>query len=219
MKRQLSLAVIIGLAALANVSHAQNLLVNGDFESPSTNVYFDGSDPSAFDDVLGWEMFLGAADGSYVLVSPDAPAATTDVDMGIGPSGGGIRTAVGSRPAVMPTVAYIASVTTDNYFAATNASLFIDWFDAGGALLSSSGGVLGDPNGPLTYTPYTQLLSVNGAAPALAVAAGVRFEGGNGGYAGLAADNFRLVGVPEPSSLAIGAVGAAWIARRRRRAR
>lgn len=218
MKRRLSLAITIGLAALGNISHAQNLLVNGGFDSPPSNGYFDGSDPSAADDVLGWEMFLGAADGSYVLVSPDVPAATTDLDMGVGPAGGGIRTAVGSRPVVTPTVAYVASVTTDNYFAATNASLFIDWFDAGGTLLSSSGGVLGDPNGPLTFLPYTQLLSVNGAAPALAAKAGVRFEGGNAGYAGLAADNFSLAGVPEPSSLAICAMGAAWVARRRRRA-
>jgi hypothetical protein len=113
---------------------------------------------------------------------------------------------------------YVASVTTDNYFAPTDAAYFIDWFDAGGSLLSSSGGPLGDPNGPLTYAPYTQLLTVSGAAPASAAAGGVRFQSGTAGYSGLAADNFRLALIPEPASwvlLALGGAAAALVARRR----
>jgi hypothetical protein len=140
MKGWISSLVILGVAGVARMGQAQaNLLVNGDFESPSTTAYYDGSDSSVADDVVGWSLSLGAADGSYVLVSPDV-SGTTDVDMDVGPAGGGLQTAVGSRPAVVPASVFQASVTYDNYFAPAGASYFIDWFDVGGALLSSSCG-------------------------------------------------------------------------------
>lgn len=208
MKRVLALCLTLVVAAQAQ---AINQLTNGDFESGAGSVYYDGFDPSVSDDEPGWELFLGSADGSYVLISPEATptpeSGARDLDMGNGPAGGGVRTSVGSRPSVTPTLSYIATVTTDNYFAPTSAAYFIDWFDGGGALLSSAGGLLADPNGAAVYAPYTQLFSVVAVAPAGAASAGVRFEAGNGGYAGLAADNFTFDVVPEPSSLVLLATG------------
>ena len=206
MKRLLAGWLVLIAAPLAQAD--PNLLVNGDFESTPGLFYYDGFDPSLADDMPGWLISLGAADGSYVLVSPEANPASggTDLDMGAGPAGGGIQTAVGSRPVVVPLVSYHATLTTDNYFAPTGASYFIDWFDIGGATISSDGGALGDPNGPLAFAPYTQLFSITASAPLTAVSAGVRFEGGNAGYNGLAADNFHFGIVPEPSTLALLAI-------------
>jgi hypothetical protein len=201
-----TLATICLLSAAASTATA-NLLVNGDFEATPADVYFDGFDPTLADDVPGWNLFLGAADGSYVYVNGFG-SANVDVDTANGPSGGGLETAVGSRPAVVPGYGYTASVTYDNYFSAGGAAYYIDWFDGVGALLGSIGGALGDPNGPLVYEPYTQSFSVLGIAPASATAAGVRFTAANAGYNGVAADNFSLV--PEPTSLALFGL-AFWV--------
>jgi hypothetical protein len=201
------LRIYFALAAMAmchfcaaESTAATNLLVNGDFEATPADAYFDGFDPAVADDVPGWNMFLGAADGSYVLVN-GAGSGNIDVDIANGSAGGGLETATGARPAVLPGAGYRATVTYDNYFASGGASYFIDWFDGVGSLLGSVGGPLDDPNGPLAYEPYTQLQSVAGVAPAGAVSAGVRFTAGNAGYAGLAADNFTLI--PEPTSLVL----------------
>ncbi len=214
------ICAVVAIFGIAQVANAQgNLLTNGNFEAGSASVYFDGSAPDIADDEPGWVALLGAADGSYVLVSPEAtdPAAgTRDLDMGVGPAGGGIQTAPGSRPSVTPLTAYRASVTTDNYFAPSGAAFFIDWFDGGGVLINSVGGPLTDA-APLTYAPYTQLFSIDGAAPANAASAGVRLTSGNAGYAGLAADNFSLVQVPEPSGVVLAtAIGFAVHLIRRR---
>jgi hypothetical protein len=176
---------------------AFNLLVNGDLEATPADTYFDGFNPALADDVPGWELFLGAADGSYVLVN-GVGSGNVDVDMGNGPSGGGLRTAPGSRVSVAPGGEYKASLTYDNYFGASWAEFYIDWFDGGGTLLSSAGGALLDLNGPFVFAPYTQQLGVAGTAPAGAALAGVRLASGNAGYNGLTADNFRFV--PEPSA-------------------
>lgn len=183
-----------------NSNAAVNLLVNGDFEASPADAYFDGFDPSVTDDVPGWEMFLGAADGSYVLVN-GVGSSNVDVDMGVGPAGGGIRTAPGSRVPVLPGSIYEASLNYDNYFAPAGAEFYIDWFDGSGTLLSSAGGPLLDPNGPFGYEPYSQRVGVTGSAPAGVASAGVRLSSGNAGYAGLAADNFTFV--PEPAALVL----------------
>jgi hypothetical protein len=195
---------------------AFNLLVNGDLEATPADTYFDGFTPDVADDVPGWELFLGAADGSYVLVN-GVGSGNVDVDMGNGPSGGGLRTAAGSRVSIVPGGAYQASLTYDDYFGESAAEFYIDWFDGGGTLLSSAGGPLLDPNGPLTFEPYTQQLGVAGTAPAGAALAGVRLTSGNAGYNGLAADNFRFV--PEPSTALLLTLGSSvlWAARNRRR--
>lgn len=218
MKRLLIGWLVLTAAPLAHAG--PNLLANGGFDSTAGAVYYDGFDPTLADDVPGWLMSLGAADGSYVLVSPEAnPAAGGfDLDMGDGPSGGTIETAAASRPAVTPSTAYIASMTSDNYFGPAGAAFFVDWYDVGGVLISSAGGPVADLNGPLVYAPYTQGYTINAVAPATAATAGVRFTSGNAGYAGLAADNFSLAVVPEPSYLALIAFAAAgWTAARRRR--
>jgi hypothetical protein len=215
MKRLLGLCLILFFAPSAE---AQNLLVNGGFEV-APNVYYDGFDTTLADDEPGWLMYLGAADGSYVLTSAESDPLSggTDLDMGIGPAGGGLKTAAGSRPAVTPLAPYQATVATDNYFAPTGVSYFIDWFDGVGGLISSDGGLLVDP-APLTYVPYTQVYTINATAPATAATAGVRFESGNAGYAGLAADHFTLTLVPEPGAMALvllGGLAMMGVARRR----
>jgi hypothetical protein len=209
--------LLVGIAFLGvfGASCSANALTNGDLEATPADVYFDGFDPSVADDVPGWELFLGAADGSYVLVN-GVGSGNVDVDMGNGPAGGGLKTAAGSRVPVVAGGGYVASLTYDNYFAPSDAAYFIDWFDGAGTLLSSAGGPLDDSNGPLTYTPYTQTLSVNGLAPVGSVLAGVRFQAGNAGYAGLAADNFNFV--PEPGMatlLSLTVCGYSAIRRRR----
>lgn len=213
--------LLIGWLVLTVTPLAQagpNLLVNGGFDSTVGSTYYDGFDPSLADDVPGWLMSLGSADGSYVLVSPEVnPAAGGfDLDMGAGPAGGTIETAATSRPTVTPSTAYLASMTSDNYFGPGGAAFFVDWYDVGGILLASDGGAIADLNGPLVFAPYTQAYSINAVAPATAATAGVRFTSGNAGYAGLAADNFRFAVVPEPSHLALITFAVAGWARVRR---
>jgi hypothetical protein len=118
----------------------------------------------------------------------------------------------------MPGGLYSATVTYDNYFGSAGISYFIDWFNAGGTLLSSSGGPLDDPNGPPVFAPYTQLLAIVGTAPAGAASAGVRFISENGSFAGATADNFTLSSVPEPATVALLGAGAMLVvcARRQR---
>jgi hypothetical protein len=220
MSRVLGLFAFLGVAGTIASIQAQNLLVNGNLNSTPGTVYYDGSDPSIADDVPGWILSLGAADGSYVLVSPESDplAGGVDADMGIGPAGGGMQTAPLLRPAVVPGLSYLASLTSDNYFTPTTTSYFIDWFDIGGSLISSNGGLIGDPSGPGVYAPYTQTFYVTATAPIGSVTAGVRLTSGSPSYAGLAADNFSFSSVPEPSSVALIALGFAIanIVRRRR---
>lgn len=207
MRRSLVVLVCAGLVSVACSAQAQNLLVNGDLEASPAYTYYDGWDLSVSDDVHGWLLFLGATspDGSYVLVSSDV-SGTIDVDTGASSAGAGLETAPGSRPAVTPGLQYVASLTYDNYFGPTLAEYYIDWFDGGGSLISSSGGLLADPNGAFTFLPYTQELEVSDFAPAGAASAGVRFVSGNPGYNGLTADNFSLAQVPEPATMALMAL-------------
>ena len=168
----------------------------------------------------GWSLFLGAADGSYVMVSYDAIASTVDLDMSNSSSGDGIETAFSSRPAVVAGNGYSASLTYDNSFAPAGAEFYIDWFGDGAALLNSSGGSLGDPNGPLGYDPYTQLLTISGIAPAGVTTAGVRLFSASSAYSGLTADNFTFsadVPVPIPAAAWLLLSGAGAIAAMARR--
>lgn len=222
MRRLMGIITFFGVAGAVLSVQAQNLLVNGDLNATPGTVYYDGFDPSIADDVPGWLLSLGAADGSYVLVSPEAnpDAGGVDADMGIGPAGGGMETASALRPLVIAGLPYLASVTSDNYFGANTTSYFIDWYNGVGGLISSSGGPLGDPNGPFGYDPYHQLFSISAPAPVGAATAGVRFRSGDGTYNGLAADNFTLSLVPEPGSAALigsAALGLLAAVQRRRR--
>jgi hypothetical protein len=217
MGRLISGTALVVMLVAACHAQAANKLFNGNLDLTVGTVYYDGFDPSVADDVPGWELFLGAADGSYVLVSPEAGQGH-DLDTGSSAAGGGLRTAATSRVTVAPGLQYVASLTYDNYFGPTGASYFIDWFESDGDPLGSTGGLLADPNGPFGYDPYNQELSVIGVAPAGAALAGVRFESGNPGYAGLAADNFSFV--PEPGTAAlvvVGLLGAVACGRRRQK--
>jgi len=215
---------IVGWLLIAGLAPAHaasaNLLHNGDFELTSADVFYDGFDPTLADDVTGWTLFLGSADGSYVLVN-GVGSSNVGVDMGNGSAGGGLQTAFSSRPAVVAGDGYAASVTYDNYFAPVAPGFFIEWFDGGGSLLSSTGGSLGDPNGPFNYDPYNQLFTLSGIAPAGAATAGVRWFSASPGYAGLAVDNFTFSPVPIPAAawlLLSGIGGIAALTRRRKSA-
>jgi hypothetical protein len=96
-------------------------------------------------------------------------------------------------------------------------AFFLDWYDAGGNLISSEGGPIDDPNGPLTYQPYSQIHFIDATAPANAATAGVRLESGNPAYNGLAADHFDLTLVPEPAGAALASLGGWSLTRFRRR--
>ena len=216
MRRLTAVFAVLGVVGAACGTQAQNKLFNGNLELTPADVYYDGFDPSLADDVPGWEMFLGAADGSWVFVN-GVGGGNVDVDMGPGPDGGGLMTAPSSRPSVIAGNTYTASVTFDNYFGASGASYFIDWFESDGDPLGSDGGLLADANGPFGYAPYNQRIDISAVAPPGAGLAGVRFISGNPGYNGLAADNFSLV--PEPSSVALLALAALglWGRNRKRR--
>lgn len=207
------LAVVVAVSA----ARAQNRLYNGNLELTPAEVYYDGFDLNLADDVPGWRMFVGEADGSWVYVN-EVGTSNVDVDLAPGPMGGGLETAELSRPQVVSGHSYTATTTYDNYSASNGAAYFIDWFDDGGVLLSSVGGELGDPNGPSLFFPYSQKFTVAGIAPNNAATAGVRFIAGTGSYAGLTADNFSFV--PEPSALMLSVVPAIAViaaALRRRR--
>jgi hypothetical protein len=209
MRRLIAGIAFLGVLGAVCSAQAANKLFNGNLELTPADVYYDGFDPSVADDVPGWELFLGAADGSYVLVN-GVGSGNVDVDTGNGPAGGGMQTAAGSRVAVAPGLQYVASLTYDNYFGGSGAAYFIDWFESDGDPISSSGGLLSDPNGPFGYDPYGQKLSVVAVAPAGAGLAGVRFTSGNPGYNGLAADNFSFV--PEPGMAILAALAACGLA-------
>jgi len=215
MRQLLAGIAFLGVFGAVCGANAANKLTNGNLEATPADVYYDGFTPDLADDVPGWELFLGAADGSYVLVS-GVGSGNVDVDSGNSPAGGGLKTAANSLVPVAPGLPYEASLTYDNYFGSTGAAYFIDWFDDNGSPLSSTGGPLADPNGPFDYAPYTQKLSINAIAPAGAFLAGVRFESGNPGYNGLAADNFSFVPEPTTAALVMLALCGVSVVRRHR---
>jgi hypothetical protein len=217
----LTLVVAMELSFVGLQSHAAvNMLANGDLEASPAFSYYDGVSSTDPNLVPGWTMFGDAPPdaSSWVQVAYDSGGNTIDLDLAGSETTGadpdffglaGIMTAAGSRPAVVPGRSYVASVTSDNYFTDAGISYFIDWFDGGGSLIGSAGGLLGDPNGPFVYDPYIQQFQVGGSAPAGAASAGVRFQSSNNGFAGAAADNFRLV--PEPGSLVLLALATATL--------
>jgi hypothetical protein len=219
MQRLILGLAFLGVLSFASATQSQNLLVNGDLEASPAFTYYDGTAPGPEDDVPGWLLFAHTPPdtSSWIQVAFDSGASTTDVDLSgsevdgtdsdfIGLSG--LKTAAASRPGVTAGSQYLASLTYDNYFGDAGLSYFIDWFDLGGNPLGSDGGLLGDPNGPFGYAPYTQTGTVLGTAPALAVTAGVRFESSNDAFAGAAADNFSLSLVPEPASASLMVLAA-----------
>jgi hypothetical protein len=228
MKRLLALCLLVGAANCSQA--AVNLLTNGDFEFDTpTFFYYDNNtgNTGTATDVPGWEAFANVDPSSWVQVSEDSGLpgdwilnlSGSDITAGGFLGLAGVKTAVGSRPAVTPGNGYNATVTYDNYYTPAGISYYIDWFDAGGSLLSSSGGPLPDPNGPDVFAPHTQLLQISGTAPASAASAGVRFQSRNGSFAGASADNFTLSVVPEPTTAAGLIIGLGVLAAHGRRAR
>jgi hypothetical protein len=209
-------------------AQAQNLLFNGDFELDTPVFFFydnNTGNTGTATDVPGWEAFANVDSSSWVQVAEQSGTGNWILDLSgsdftapgfVGLAG--IKTAVGNRPAVASGAPYQATVTYDNYFTSAGISYYIDWFDGGGALLSSSGGPLGDPNGPLAFAPTTQSFDVAANAPVGAASAGVRLESANGGFAGASADNFTFGAIPEPGTIALAMLGAwSMIATIRRR--
>jgi hypothetical protein len=89
-------------------------------------------------------------------------------------------------------------------------------------VLSSTGGILGDPNGIAESDPFHQLFEISGTAPAGATTAGLRFFSASLGQERLTVDNFTFgaaVPVPIPAAawlLLSGIGGIAAISRRRK---
>ena len=198
-----------------------NLLYNGDFElhSPANFYYNPGAaSPDAPVAVPGWEAFAANDSSSWVLVGQDGTTGNWVLDLS-GSSAvaadlvglAGMQTAVTNRPAVTSGVGYYATVNYDNNYDPVGISYFIDWFDASGALLSSSGGALDDPNGPATYAPLTQSLAITGVAPLGAARAGVRFQSASATFEAARADHFQLAVQPVLSIVRSGSqVTLSW---------
>ncbi len=184
----IALALGAAVGFTGTVCAQPNLLFNGDFELDSpTNCYYDNVTFTNASSVPGWEAFAVGDASSWVQI---AVATNGNSDLNLNGTDysapdpflglAGIKTAVSNRVAVIPGTIYYATATYDNYYAPAGISYFIDWFDAGGTNISSSGGALSDPNGNLTFEPFTQLLAVGGVAPVNATRAGVRFQSVDG---------------------------------------
>lgn len=219
--------LFVGNLNCSAVQAQANLLLNGDFQNPGAPVIFfydnNTNNTGTASDILGWLAFANPDESSWVQISRESESSanwildlsgsdlTAPGFVGLA----GIQTADSARPRVTPLETYKATVTYDNYFEPAGISYFIDWFNAGGGLISSVGGRLSDPNGPGNYEPLTQVMEITGSAPLNAVFAGVRFQSSNGAFSGAAADNFQLIQLtgtaPPTASIVVAPNGAVQI--------
>lgn len=211
------LTVLAGLL-IGNASVAQ--VINGGFETAS-GTYTTGA--------LGWSDFSTPANGSTAsaqrsLLDPFAGVAEltlayqNSATPGIGPSVLAQSDFFGGISAGAATLSFEAERVGSAGF--DNNQVQIQWFDAGNVFLGATG--FQSYNGTLG-SAYT-LQSINYVAPATTANALIQFltagSANPNDFATVRIDNVTLTGVPEPTSLALTAMGLLgfWTLRRSRKA-
>lgn len=210
-----TLNLITLLALSAGLTHGQNLLLNGDFNSPNSteapehwNTWTYGDGSYANHELINPAASVrGNYDGSYQMT---VGATSTS-------GGGGVYQTVGATAGVSYLLTVDAGV--QNWWLPTG-EIRLFFLDAADNQLSLSMIRTTDSiHSPDQYDVGVAYQSwvISALAPLGTTQAKVEFAGAGGGS--LWFDNASLTVVPEPSSLALAGLGAALLAGRRLRAK
>ena len=209
------LPITIAFAAVSHVSAANLLLTNPSFEIVGEPNYIDGVSTTTTA-VSGWLGVLGTASSGTNFVG------TAGDQNGIGNARFGYtgnnafwETRAANRAIVSAGDYTFAYSGRNDGTPATAPFVFVDWFDSGGILISSSSNFASDfvATSGVNSTPFGNY-SHTVTAPAGATAAGVRWGTTDRGMIG---DNFSLAVIPEPSSALLGGLGLGLALLRRKR--
>lgn len=228
------LPITFAFAAVIPVSAANLLLTNPNFETPTPsasggdvngNIFVsnDAITTTTTTAVPGWRGVIapGSAFANFV------GTATNQNNIGntrfAYTSGNAFFETAAANRAIVSAGDYTFSYSMRKDTATPTAFVFVDWFNSGGTLVSSSsnfgsdvGTTTSPPNpqtDPATFPPFGNF-SHTVTAPVGATAAGVRWGTTSGG---IIADNFFLDVVPEPSSALLGGLGLGLALLRRTR--
>ena len=219
------LPITIAFAAVSHVSAANLLLTNPSFDLVAQfNQYLPGTSTTTTA-VSGWLGVLGAASNGTNFVG------TADDQNGLGNPRFGYtgnnafwETAAANRAIVSAGDYTFAYSGRNGVITPTNPFVFVDWFNSGGTLISSSSNFASD-FAATTGVPSTQAnpnpfgnYSHTVTAPVGSVRAGVRW-GTTGATtdATIIGDNFSLAVIPEPSSALLSGLGLGLALLRRKR--
>jgi hypothetical protein len=209
-----SIGVAAALALSASSVHAQNILVDGDFE---TTV------PTAPNPILlanvndGWATFNGAgsAGQSSMGSSPDSPeSGSFSLLETTGPGNNWNPAGAYQLVSITPGKTYTLNLwaltdTANDAYASTSGLLFQLGFVDSTATNSVGTTISPDPKLPTinTWTEYTATATAPAGAAYASVYLMFQDNGSATGTEDLYYDNVSLTAVPEPSSLALAGMG------------
>jgi hypothetical protein len=208
------LAAAMVVSVSGTVAQANLLTQNPSFESVNNGNNSFANNGNTLD---GWDFTFDADPGGFAGWNPfensdDVPS-NIDGSVALRLNNTTITTDASIRPVVVAGVDYILEVNVGELATKNSAmqTVAIDFFDVGGALISSA---------ETTFLPIDRAeddplatQSVSGVAPVGAVTAGARYTA-TGDWS--VVDDFRLNVVPEPGSMMLAAAGAGALLLRRR---
>jgi hypothetical protein len=214
--------ILFSIACMAaGVGNAQNLLVNGDFNTP----FNAGPNPAP----APWSTWTWPDwNGAWANQQMDGSAFDASPYMAVGNwNGGGYSTGFYETVPATAGVSYTLSAESgaQNWWRPEGEMRLI-FLDAGNNVLAQNIVTTVDPN---AWSGYDQgqawsLFSLTATAPANTTQAKAEFVMNGGQVAAMGGgtvwfDNASLTAVPEPGTLALAAAGAAllWVHRRRNR--